>query len=226
MSTSRARADASDSGHASLAYNLAGIAVLVLLAAVALAYAIDRAGRPDQPAMPSLDDENPLVQTIAGRELTIPTSWFRYGEQMKTGFATQADLAFALELAKDAAPVPVEVTLVPRSRARASSTLLDAVYLHQFAEGTVGGVPGLVGKPLLPGEGYSGETVWYDALSSHPFVAKCAAPVGEDGPERCLRTVHLPSGLAAIIGFDATALPFWKRFDAELARWLGRIGAL
>ncbi|ODT67837.1 MAG: hypothetical protein ABS75_22600 [Pelagibacterium sp. SCN 63-23] len=226
MSTSPARAEAPESSHGSLAYNLAGIAVLALVLAVGLAYFIDQAGRSSRPALPALTDGDPLIQTIAGRELAIPASWFRYGEQMKAGFATQVDLTFALDLAGGQVATPVEVMLVPRGRARASSTLLDAVYLHQFDEGTIGGVPGLVGKPLLPAEGYSGETVWYDALSPNPFVAKCMSPVEPKRPGQCLRTVHLPSGLAALISFEATALPFWRRFDDEMALWLGQIGAL
>ncbi|MCW5721486.1 MAG: hypothetical protein KIS86_10115 [Devosia sp.] len=211
-------------GGGQIAYNLAGIAVIVLLLVVGLAYAIDQAGRPgDVSAAPG---QETITQTIAGRDLTIPESWYRYGEQMRPGFVNQIDLEMGLVLPGIAAPLPVTVTLVPRSRARASSVLLDAVYLHQFDDGMVGGVPGLVGKPLKANGSYAGETVWYDALSPHPFVAKCAAPVEPGKPQRCLRTVVLPSGLAAIYGFDSVALRFWHDFDAAMERWLGPIGAL
>lgn len=171
-------------------------------------------------------DGDALVQTIGGRELAIPRNWFRHGEQMQTGFASQVDLDVRLELVPGAAPLSVHVQLLPQTRARPSSTLLDKVYLHRFAEGTVGGVPGLVGKPLSAMEGYEGETVWYDALVPNPFVTKCMDPVEDGGIGRCLRTVHLPSGLAAVFTFDASALQAWKAFDAEMARWLGHIGAL
>ena len=30
-------------------------------------------------------DGNPITQTISGRELSIPTTWFRYGEQVRDG---------------------------------------------------------------------------------------------------------------------------------------------
>lgn len=209
-----------------LAYNLAGIAVLVLLLAVGLAYLIDRASQAGARDLPRLGDSANVQQTIAGRDLDIPESWFRYGEQIRSGFASQADLRFMLALDSEAAPLPVDVTLLPRSRARASSALLDSVYLHQFAEGSLSGVPGLVGKTLLPQEGYAGEKVWYDPLSPAPFVAKCAEAVEPSRPGLCLRTIHLPSGLAALLSFDATALPHWRRFDEELALWLGQIGAL
>lgn len=214
------------SGPSHLAYNLASIAALVLLVAIGAAYLVDQASKTSRPNTPDIMDDNAIVQTIGGRELTVPASWFRYGEQLKSGFTSQVDLSVHLNLIDGQPAIPVDVTLLPRSRARASSALLDAVYLHQFAEGTRGGVPGLVGKPLNPGNGYQNETVWYDALSPSPFVAKCADPVEPGLPARCVRTVQLPSGLAAIFTFDATALPGWRDFDPRMALWLGRIGAL
>lgn len=226
MSMPRTPAQPADSGRSQLAYNLAGITVLVLLAAVGIAYLIDQAGRNALPAQPQLSDNNRVFQTVAGQELSIPASWFRFGEDMKPGFASQADLTLRLALEPGRPPFAVEATLLPRSGARASGALLDAVYLHQFADGSVGGIPGLVGKPLLAAEGYAGETVWYDPLSPSPFVAKCVAAPEPTRPDRCLRTIHLPSGLAAVLSFDAKALVAWKRFDEELAQWLGRIGAL
>ena len=209
-----------------LAYNLAGIAVLVLLLAVGAAYLIDRAGHASAQRLPALGDGDIVQQTLAGRELEIPAAWFRYGEQIKGGFASQVDLKFLLDLAPGAAPQPVDVSLLPRSRVRASSALLDTVYLHQFEDGAIGGIPGLVGKPLSAAGGYAGETVWYDPLSPVPFVAKCATSFEPDMPDRCLRTVYLTNDLAAVLNFDASALPDWRRFDQELALWLGQIGAL
>ncbi|WIY51586.1 hypothetical protein O9Z70_08785 [Devosia sp. YIM 151766] len=209
-----------------LIYNLAGIAALVLLMAVSLAYLIDRTGQTETSPLPALGDQDSVQQTIAGRDLDIPAAWFRYGEQMTGGFASQVDLRFLLDLEPGAAPVAIDVTLLPRSRARASSALLDAVYLHQFEDGTIGGIPGLVGKSMAAREGYAGETVWYDPLSPVPFVAKCATAVDGARPDRCLRTIHLQSGLAAVLSFEAGALPAWRQFDQELALWLGQIGAL
>ena len=213
------------SGHPSLAYNLAGIAVLVLLLAVGMAYLIDDLGRATRTPAPSLDDPDPIIQTISGRELSIPTAWFRYGEQIRNGFTNQIDLRVLFAPEGIETPVPVGITLLPRSRARTSSNLLDGVYLHQFAEETLGGVPGLVGKPMLASNGYAGESVWYDALSPNPFVAKCVAPVASDGVAQCVRTVYLPSGIAAVYTFDATILQSWRQFDAEMERWLSAIGA-
>lgn len=212
-------------GQSSLAYNLAGIAVLVLLLAVGAAYLVDELGRATRIPAPSLDDPEPILQTISGRELSIPTAWFRYGEQIRSGFTSQIDLRILYSPEGVEAAIPVDITLLPRSRARASARLLDGVYLHQFAEQTLGGVPGLVGKPMLSSNGYAGETVWYDALSPNPFVVKCVEPVAPEGVAQCVRTVYLPSGIAAVYTFDATALQSWRQFDTEMQRWLGHIGA-
>ena len=225
MSLSTGSADAPQ-GRGALLYNLSGMTVLILLLAVGFAYLIDQTSRRSGPAEPALGDGEAIIQTIGGQELEIPRSWFRYGEQLQDGFASQADLEFRLDLSPGSPPQKVEVSLVPRSRARASSTLLDRVYLHQFGADNIDGYPGLVGKPMLAQEGYADETVWYDALSPNPFVAKCATAVEGGRPDTCLRPIPLPTGLAAVLKFDATALSGWQRFDAELARWLEKIGAL
>ncbi|MDP2780975.1 hypothetical protein [Devosia sp.] len=213
-------------GHAApgLAYNMAGITVLLLLLAVGAAYLIDELGRQTRAPVPALTDGNPITQTIAGRELAIPTSWFRYGEQLRDGFTNQIDLQVMLT-ASDGAALPVNVTLLPRSRVRTSASLLDRVYVHQFTGATLGGVAGLVGKPMRNENGYAGESVWYDALSPNPFVAKCLAAADGAGSEQCVRTVYLPSGMAVVYAFDATALQSWRQFDGEMAQWLSRIGA-
>lgn len=195
---------------------------MTLLLAVGAAYLIDELGRADAVQNPGLTDGDPIVQTISGRELSIPRTWFRYGEQIREGFTDQIDLRvmFAANPAS-----PVTVTLLPRSRARTSASLLDRVYLHQFDNDTLEGVAGLVGKPMLSTGGYAGESVWYDALSPTPFVAKCLAPVSPEGGSQCVRTVYLPSGIAAVYTFDAAVLQSWRSFDGEMEQWLTRIGA-
>ncbi|WP_108396395.1 hypothetical protein [Devosia submarina] len=213
----------SDQPH-SLGFNLAGIALLVLLGAVGVAYLVDELGRQARIAAPTLEAGNPVSQTISGHELTIPESWFKFGEQLKPGFTNQIDLRVVFEPAPDLG-MPVDITLMPRSRARTSAALLDTVYLHQFDGDTLGGVPGLIGKPMEGSSGYQGETVWYDALSPNPFVAKCIEPVAAGSSVKCVRTVYLPSGIAATFTFDAAALQYWRQFDDGMELWLARIGA-
>ena len=205
-------------------YNLAGLALLILLGAVGVAYWIDGMSRQGRQPSPSLADEHVVHQAISGRELEIPASWFRNGQQSRTGFASQIDLLVKLS-PEGVKPFDVNVSLVPPSRARTSAALLDRVYLHQFGEETLSGVVGLVGKPIT-GPGYAGEVVWYDALSPNPFVAKCIEPVEPEAATQCVRTVYLPSGIAAVYTFEESALAAWRSFDAEMSRWLGRNGAL
>lgn len=205
----------------SVGFNLAAIAALVGLLAIALAYAIDAASDSKPRAA---DDGATLLRTIAGRDLEVPEAWFRYAEQKVEGFARQIDLQFDLPLGAGGSIVPVEVTLLPNSRVRPSASLLDGVYLHQFAGKELSGPPGLIGKALEPMDGYADETVWFDPISSDPFVAKCAEPVAPDMPTRCLRSVRLGPGLAAVYVFDAEVLENWRRFDAEVRTKLTRIG--
>lgn len=214
-------AAAPQSPPSSLGFNLAGIAVLVLLLAVGAAYVVDTMAKNSRTAPPDLLDKTSVTIAVAGKELAIPTSWFRYGEQLRGGFVNQIDLRVLL--GDDA--IPVDVTLLPRSRVRPSAALLDGVYLHQFQDDTLSGVPGLVGKPLHDSDGFTGESVWYDALSATPFVAKCLAPVRKDAPAQCLRTVFLNSGIAAVYAFDAAGLQSWRQFDGEMQKWLGQTGA-
>ncbi len=211
-------------GRSALIYNLAGIAVLVLLLCVAVAYLIDELGRADRRPVPSLGDTNPVTLTLSGRDLSIPQSWFRYGEQIRAGFTDQVDLQVPLSVDGTSA-MSVDISLLPRSRARTSASLLDSVYLHQFGEGSLEGVIGLVGKPMHDDDGFTGESVWYDALSPNPFVAKCLDPVETGGAAQCVRTVYLPSGIAAVYRFDAAMLPSWRQFDGEMERWLSAINA-
>lgn len=208
----------------SLAYNLGIIVVIVVLAGIALAYAIDAAGRAGKAPAVRTSDDATLTRTLGGKDLAIPASWFRYAEQRVEGFAKQIDLRFSLPLGAKGAARPVDVTLVPRSGVRPSARLLDGVYLHMFEEGELAGPHGLIGKPLKATEGYEAETVWYDPLSGDPFVAKCGAAIAPGGQPRCLRAVYLAPGIAAIYAFDFELLDRWRDFDPGVRPWLETIG--
>jgi hypothetical protein len=211
----------------SLAFNLGAIMLMVAMLVLALAWGLDALMRHQQHvAVSSVGSEAMIKRTLVGRDLNIPASWLRGADGASGGFATEIDLELNLPLGKDESLKPVDVTLLPQSQARSSASLLDGVYLHQFMPNELSGPPGLVGKPLYGTEGYEGETVWYDALSSNPFVAKCVAPADGHGPSRCLRTVALSTGIAAVYAFDSDVLPQWRNFDPELQKWLGKIGAL
>jgi hypothetical protein len=202
-------------------FTLGIIAVVIAMLAVGLAYAIDAAAR--NRGVPA---EGTLSRSLGSATLNIPVAWFREAASTSEGFSKQVDLRLRLPLGPDAAVRTIDVTLMPRSRVRPSAALLDGVYLHQFAPEQLSGPPGLIGKPLQPVGGFAGETVWYDALSASPFVAKCSAPLAEGLPSRCLRVVYLGPGIAAVYGFDADVLGAWQSFDAQLKPLMQRIGAL
>ena len=209
----------------SIGFNLIAIALLVALGGIGLAYALDAASRGARTPPHRAVDEVALTRTIGGKDLEIPLSWFRYAEQRVEGFARQIDLQLTLPLGISGTPRPIEVTLLPRSRVRPSSSLLDGVYLHQFQdEERNDGPAGLIGKPLASAEGFQGETVWFDPLSVDPFVAKCVAPVADGAESRCLRTVYLGPGLAAVYAFGADVLGNWKLFDPQMRAMLAKIG--
>lgn len=209
----------------SVGFNLMMIAVGAALLGLGAAYLIDAAGKAARDGWRAGDDAV-LSRSLGGHELEIPASWFRYDEQSAEGFAKQIDLRFTLPLGLQGKAEVVDVTILPRSRVRPSATLLDGVYLHQFADTQASGGPvGLVGKPLKPSEGYEGEVVWYDALASDPFVAKCSRPVAA-GDGQCLRTVYLAAGIAAVYAFPEAALTGWRVFDTEMGKRLREIGAL
>jgi hypothetical protein len=206
----------------SVGFNLGVIAVVLAMGGLGLAYAIQALGHPAA----ATGATETVRRTLGGATLDIPAAWLREDATSSEGFAKQVELTVTLNLGPEAAPRRIDVTLLPRSRARPSASMLDGVYLHQFLPEQLSGPPGLIGKPLRAQDGFSGETVWYDALSSSPLVAKCLAPVSVDSASRCLRTIYLGPGIAAVYAFDADVLGNWKKFDAEMHPLLVRIGAL
>lgn len=223
MPPSPATAQGSRQHGAGVAYNLVGMALIAVLLTLGAAYLIDYELERRAPPPPPVSET--LTKTIGGRELHIPAAWFRHGTGASSGFAKEIALRATLNLEGVAEPATIDITLVARSQVRASSVLLDSVYLHQFTSETVKGPPGLVGKPLSAADGYAGETIWYDPLAGEPFVAKCLTPIDAEAPARCLRAVVLPSGIGALYGFDETVLAGWKGFDAAMQRLLAAIGA-
>lgn len=207
----------------SVAFNLAAIATFVALGGLAVAYGLDTLGRAHR-SQAAAQLEAMTVRTVAGRELAVPRQLLRYDDAaVTTGFSDELDLRLKLPLGPDGALRALDLTLIPRSKARPSAALLDGVYLHQFTDQEVAGPPGLVGKPLLGSDGYKGETVWYDPLSPDPFVAKCQSPVTEGQSGRCLRTVFYDT-VAGVYAFDADLLASWREFDGAAETVLAGIG--
>lgn len=205
---------------ASIGFNLLAIAIAVALIGIGFAYLVDQASR-DGGDLPVR--EGTITRGIGGIELKIPAAFFRNNEDRTEGFAEEIELLARLPLGSDAVETPIEVTLLPRSRARPSAILLDAVYLHQFDNKQLAGPPGLVGKPLVATGGFAGETVWYDPLNTDPFVAKCLAPITPEQSTQCLRTV-IRGNVAVVYTFGEDVLMNWRQFDAAFEPWLAEMG--
>jgi len=197
----------------------------IAMVGLAAAWGVGSLLQRQQIAAPSSDGGPRAAQTLLGKQLNIPVSWFRNGPPKAGGFASSIELQLTLPLGKNSALTAIGVTLLPLSKVRPSASLLDGVYLHEFMPQELSGPQGLVGKPLNGTEGFENETVWYDALSPAPFVAKCIAAPDGQGPAQCLRTVALSGGIAAVYSFGADVLDNWKNFDAQLKVRLDLIGA-
>jgi hypothetical protein len=200
-------------------FNLLAIIIGTALLGLAIAYGIDELGRESEAPPP----EGLITRGIGGVELKIPAAFFRNNEERAEGFADEIELVAHLPLGAEGRDIAIDVTLLPRSRARPSAILLDGVYLHQFENEQLVGPPGLVGKPLHATEGFAGETVWYDALNADPFVAKCLAPLVPNEPTQCLRTV-VHGNVAVVYTFGEEVLMNWRQFDAAAESWLAEMG--
>ncbi len=224
MSASLSSKDARTAPH-SVGFTLFAIALVIVMAGLVMAYGLSALTglRPSPAGVAAGQIEE---RTLIGRQLHIPAGWLRDAADKPKGFSSQIALSVVVPLGRNGGPTTVGIMLLPLSQVRPSASLLDGVYLHQFMPNELSGPPGLVGKPLYSTEGYENETVWYDALSQNPFVAKCAAAPVDGQPASCLRTVGLPGGIAAVYSFDADALSSWKSFDMVMGEVLGRIGAL
>lgn len=202
------------------------IALIIAMLGLGLAYGLSAWLHQAPPGATTAGNEPTVTRTLVGKTLSIPASWLRDAGGSSAGFSSAVDFTLRLPLGENGALAAIEVTLLPLSQARPSASLLDGVYLHAFMPEQLAGPPGLVGKPLRPEDGFENETVWYDAVSQNPFVAKCDAPPDGSGSARCLRTVALPDGIAAVYAFDTGVLEQWQAFDPDMAGWLTRIGAM
>jgi hypothetical protein len=210
----------------SVGFTLAAITLGIAMTGLGLAYAFTTLRTTWLAHVAARADATTVSRTLVGRRLAIPAGWLRESTLGSGAFASRIEFVVGTPLGRGGAVTPVAVTLLPLSQARPSASLLDGVYLNQFMPNELSGPPGLVGKPLYGSDGYENETVWYDALSPNPFVAKCAPAPVAGRPAQCLRTVALPGGIAAVYGFDTAVLYSWRKFDTVMGDVLARIGAI
>jgi hypothetical protein len=210
----------------SVGFTLAAIGIGIAMTGLGIAYGFStlRSYWPDKPGQPTTAAT--VSRTLVDRQLSIPADWLAEPAATTGAFASRIEFDVTVPLGRGAADTAVAVTLLPLSQVRPSASLLDGVYLHQFMPNELAGASGLVGKPLYSSEGYENETVWYDALSPNPFVAKCAAAPVAGAPAQCLRTVALSGGIAAVYAFDSDVLYSWRSFDSVMDGVLAKIGAI
>lgn len=208
--------------YSALAYNLGFLAVLAILAGLGLAYWLDTTTRA-RLAPPPPQSVEILDITVSGQKFSVPANWVRTAAQRQSGFADKLDLLLPLFMA-DQTEHNLNASIVSQGKARTTALMLDSVFLHQFEQRQLNGVPGLIGKPLKASSGYQGETVWYDPLAFNPFVAKCVAPISENGTPSCQRVIALQNGTLLATNFPQSWLTYWREFDQAIESALSQIG--
>lgn len=206
-------------------FNLAGLSLIIVLIGLASAYWIAAIAPVDTGPKASAFEAPYAIRTIAGEELIVPQIWLRDG-QTRTNFVDRMAINLWVALAPQVGPERLTLTFAPLSSAPPSAYLLDKVYLHEFQDRQINDGPnGLIGKPLVARDGYASEVVWYDPLSSTPFVAKCMQ-FDQNVPATCVRTVRLTPTLSVTYAFEQAALANWQSFDVALRPYLSQLGAL
>jgi len=162
--------------------------------------------------------------TIAASKLRAPKSWIESNFDEEQNILNLLQLR--LELQIDGKLVAVNATLLPAARAAPSAYLLDSLYIHNFAPGRSEQMYGLVAKKLRNEAGFEDETIWYDALSANPFVAKCLdEKVEVRNAKPCITTILVNKRVSALIQFEKSVLPHWRQFSVALAQQLASFKA-
>ena len=206
-------------------FNLAALALVLLLAGIGLAYWLNSAKSLSSLPLKSVFSEPFVSKALGSTELKIPQQWFSDPENINLD-ADFVDLKLIVQFTTEAKPTPIRLHLAISQNTRPSSRLLDSVYALRFKSDEIRGVRGLVGKPLKPEDGFENETVWYDPISTDPFVAKCLDLGADSAPPLCIRTVQISPSLILTYQFYADQLVHWQKFDTIMEPFLAQIGAI
>jgi hypothetical protein len=161
------------------------------------------------------DKGTPVEFTIAASKLQAPESWIVSEFNPEQTILNLLQLHLTMNL--DGQSFTLNLTLMPAARAAPSAYLLDSLYIHNFAPGRSDQMYGLVVKKLKNEAGFEDETVWYDALSATPFVAKCLEEkVAVERAKNCITTVLVNKRVSALIQFEKAILPHWRQFSVAL----------
>ncbi len=204
-------------------FNLAALALILLMGGLGIAYLLDAYAKPAP--LPSVSVfEGPFVgKSLAGAPLNIPAEWQNPTTRTNTQQVSFLDLQLRMKFQADAPLTHLKIRLSPIENSEPSSTVLDSVYTLRFTQKQLSEFGGLIGKPLKPEEGFENETVWYDPISTTPFVAKCIDLGMLISTANCLRTVQISPRLAATYQFSSDQLPYWREFDAMMIQIFDKI---
>lgn len=177
-------------------------------------------------------DASPVIVAIADEPLSVPRNMIRFADQRQAGPAKRLDLvvhwpsmqgygnslAPAFDNVSGAAPI-LFLTLEKRQTNVDSTGRLVNLYARFFDDDEVDprGVPkGLIKRRLQPGHGYDNEEIFFEAGSTHPFVAICTRPDGTGIPVTCLREIHTGHDLAVTYRFRRPLLADWHRLERAI----------
>ncbi|GLQ18748.1 hypothetical protein [Maritalea porphyrae] len=169
--------------------------------------------------------DNKLVEfSISATKMQAPRTWITSDFNEEQSVVNLLQLSIPIEI--EDFSIKVTTTLLPAARAAPSAYLLDSLYIHNFAPGPSDQRFGLVVKKLRNEAGYEDESIWYDALSASPFVAKCLnEEAANTNAKNCITTVLVNKRVSALIQFEQSLMPYWRPFSVAMERRLASLQA-
>ncbi len=203
-------------------FNLAALTLVLILGGLGLAYWLNSAQSVQKETAQSTFVAPFVSKVLASTKLEIPQDWLAEAQDssLEVDFI---DLRLNVKYLPDTKPTPIGLHLAALEHTLPSARLLDSVYTLRFLAEEIRGVRGLIGKPLKPDGGFENETVWYDPISSNPFVAKCIDLGEDDAQHLCIRSVQLSPAIVLTYQFTADQLVHWRDFDAVMEPFLTQI---
>jgi len=208
----------------SLGFNLAALALILAMTGIGIAYWLNDYTPTVIENVPSVYEPPLVVKTLNNSTMQIPDSWLNILTQNIQENVQTIDLVLKISIAEQEEPTPFNLRISEAIRAEPSTNLLDSVYVLRFSQEQIGGINGLVGKPLRAEDGYNSETIWYEPISDNPFVAKCIDLEASGTALNCLRTIRLNSQLSATYQFAQNQLEYWHMMDDAILPLMAQIG--
>ena len=206
----------------SLFSNVLGMMVILALLGILIVYVLEFFEK--RSAAPDKQTNAGISFSIAASELQAPRHWVLTDiSQNESAFsAIELEIPILLEGVKK----QISVTLLPSSKAVPSAYLLDSLYIRKFDSTASGQSFGLIIKKLRNEAGFEDEEIWYDALSSTPFVAKCLSEkLAVKTGKNCISTVLVNKRVSALIKFEQDVMSNWREFSAAIGEQLKKLNS-